>query len=1173
MAEQYSQAGLQLGRFDKSAAVPTGQATADMSEANKWKGIADAIGMFADKGGEAYAAKINKERRDEAKKRSDEAYARQEKNRKENEARIEAERIYTETGGGKSWEELSEEEKTHFIQTPDTDEIKNKGTKQLPSKTKPSILTKEQSQDEFLKNAYQQKRTEGVLKKQQSDWDAVAPNLVDKVYDEWKLQRNNDDGEPDFTKYASAKLEVYKLERAQEHFIGLPQLGEALKNVPINDDKYLSMVAKRKQEYVDELKDKNIQSGIDTHLNGDPPLTDLGNPDKIDALVEHISTLGPEGTKEKGPDGKVLRIHDRDTVQFQIMDDIESKLTNATSSDDPVFKIIDSFTGENEKKGRMMMERRGKVGEGWEKVLDKAMKKKLALKDKEEKASGTLQKIKKENAKVESGNILMNVSEALDYQVLGVGTHTAGTGPAPTLKEDGTLEGKPTKVMALANAYSNLLANKQAFADAGMSKEYLAIKDKLTTALNKEDPTNSAFDAPNSELAKNAESNFRANISELNEEQLEKLRVEVNNETQNQPWLTTMKHKVIDDIYKDLGEKRDREKEQLAIQTSKQTLEKNKKEKSSGELKRNTLASFRNNKGEVLSLKELNEKRQEIESGKGLTDDDSISLLSSIDTLIDRQIKSEGFKKDSEKHATIFKDITTLGPDGKLKSATELETLRNNVLNHTWTNEAQKNSLLTLIASASGKSGDYKRELKKQNDQITHKKHIRKLTAKTDKDIQDLIMKVSLPKGHEERISFDDAKKQLKDMEDSFFDPNGNISKEIAKGELLGVDGKHDERFKNARASILGQRTEEEIAQDKTNLEDLAELSGYERDNKTSEIRLQIADMMDDPTGVVMAAPGASMESNLDKVIDLVNTTEEKINENGTLFENVPLFSPTEKQKIIDDFKIKVKERKAPATISENTSKVQAFTNIQEIKTLTGSKRQEAITLAENYLKKEYLNNRLSTSDFNTEKSILHQIAKDGKVKTKPAYQTGEDHIRSLFAGHASKYLSNADFLPKNEDGKLYNELSKAFNRAWSAKSKELHGADEATQMAEAIKLAETFTKVYPNPANHPIDPDINRRLMEYQMPTEELMELYYEREDALELQKEQLESGKENDNKKQKPKLKSQFRQELSRDTRVRNFGRPISILGAIIEEISTIGTDTEVDWIPVHSHARQPG
>ena len=706
-----------------------------------------------------------------------------------------------------------------------------------------------------------------------------------------------------------------------------------------------------------------------------------------------------------------------------------------------------------------------------------------------------------------------------------------------------------------------------------MSKEYLAIKDKLTAALNKEDPTNSAFDAPNSELAKNAESNFRANISELNEEQLEKLRIEVNNETQNQPWLTKMKHRVIDAIYEDLGEKRKREKEQLSLETSKQTLEKNKKEISSSEIKRNTLASFRDTKGKVLSLDQLIEKRKEIEVGKGLTDADSISLFSSIDALIDRQRKSEGFKKDSEKHATIFKAITTLGPDGKLKSATELETLRNNILNHTWTNETQKNNLLTLIASASGKSGDYERELKKQNDQIKHQKTIRKLTAKTDKNIQDLIMKVSLPEGHEERISFEQAKFELKALEDSFFDPNGKIAKEITKGELLQIDGNHGERFKDARASILSQRTDQERADDKANLEDLAELSDYHRDNKASEIRLQILDLQDDPLKITTGPPseGFKMESNLDKVIDLVNTTEEKLNKNGTLFENVSLFSPTEKKQIIDDFKIKIKERKAPATVTENTTKVQAFTNIQEIKTLTGSERQKAITLAENYLKKEYLNNRLSTSDFNTEKSILHEIAKYGKVKTKPAYRTGEDHIRSLFAGHSDKFLSNSQFLPKNEDGLLYNELSKAFNKAWTVKAAELHGEDEATLTAEAIKLAETFTKVYPNPNEHPIDPDINRRLKEYQMPTEQLSEIFYDRQDALEAERlknlnKNAEEGSEKTNKK-RTIPKSKFRQELTMDSAKKTYGRKIGIIGALIEEAKTFGTDLEVDWIPVHT------
>ena len=1207
----YSTQSVNLGRFDKSAGVPDlERGGPDMGEANRYKGIADMLGTFAKSGGDAYAAKVNRDRRDEDDKRRKEIEARQEKNRKENEARIEAERIYTETGGAKSWKELTEEEQKVLVSEfhgPDKSRAgwnrgatgdkrlgtwkRDQGEFHIKTVKKGKYLDSFQKNNQYLKEAYQQKRTEAVLTKQQADWDKVAPNLVDKVYDEWRDQRNDKDpvtgqqiGETDFTKYAVGKLEVYKIERAQQHFLGLPMLGEARKNVRLNDDNYLSMVAKRKQEYVDELTDKDIQAGLDTHLTGDSPLTDLSNPDKIDALIDHISTLGPEGVKVKNPNGSIARIHDRDAVQFQLIDDIDNKLTIATSSNDPVFKIIKAFTGENEKAGRMMMERRGGIGTEWEKVLNEALKKKLALQNNEDKISGSLQKQNKEKAKIESSGILLNVSEALDYQTFGVGTHTENwknTESTPILKEDGTIEGRVTKVQALALAYSNLLANKKAFEDGLMSREYLEMKDKLVIALNKEDPTNSAFDAPNSELAKNAENNFRANISELNEKALEKLRVEVNQESQNQPWLTLMKHKVIDEIYADLTDKRTREKQQLAIESTQQTIEKNKIEKGSSNIKRQTLSSFRDNTGKVLSLDKLISKRGEIETKGGLTDTDSISLLGSIDTLIDRQRKSEGFKTDSGVHKNIFNSITTLGPDGKLKTVKELETLRDSVLNHTWTNETQKNSLLTLIQAASGKSGDFKRELKKQNDQTEHKKKIRKLTLQTDTDIQDLIAKVSLPKGHKDKLSSEEGKTKLTELKTKFFKTDGSIALEIAKGELLNVDINHEERFLDARATILGLRTDQELADAKDDKEDAAAENTYERNNEASRIRLEIAAMMDDPLAKVILAgsPGfTTTESNLDKVMDLVNTTYKKINKNGTVFDGdkeVSLFTPTQKTKIITDFKIKVKERKAPATVSESTTKVQAFSNIQEIKTLTGSDRQKAIVAAENYLKTQYLDNKLSGPDLNNEKSILHQIAKDGKVKTKPAYQTGEDHIRSLFAGHSDKFLSNAFFLPKNEDGKLYNELSKAFNRAWTAKAGELQGEKDAVLMAEAIKLAETFTKVYPNPDNHPINPDINRRLTEYQMPTQELSDLFYERQD---LEEERLRQINEPDGKQEpekiklnKPKMKSQFRRELSRDTRQTRIGRPIGILGAIIEEISTIGTDTDVDWIPIHSHTRQ--
>ena len=184
---EFSTANYNINRFDKTAGVPTAQVDkqGEMQTANKWKQIADGIGMFADKGGEAYAAKINRDRRDEAEARRKEIEARQEKNRKENEARIEAERLNA-LYGDKNWQELSEAEKEEKYVFPPTKEEQTR---------KRSILTKDQKDNKYLKEAYQQKRTEGSLKKHQAEWDAVAPNLVDRVVKRWREQKSNPDGE------------------------------------------------------------------------------------------------------------------------------------------------------------------------------------------------------------------------------------------------------------------------------------------------------------------------------------------------------------------------------------------------------------------------------------------------------------------------------------------------------------------------------------------------------------------------------------------------------------------------------------------------------------------------------------------------------------------------------------------------------------------------------------------------------------------------------------------------------------------------------------------------------------------------------------------------------------------------------------------------------------------
>ena len=92
-----------IRRFDQTAGVPQApKVTHYLSAANKWQGLADAINTLSDKAGGAYKAKLAQEERAEAKRRRDEAYARQQKAIKEDEAKIEAELLYNQSGG-KSW--------------------------------------------------------------------------------------------------------------------------------------------------------------------------------------------------------------------------------------------------------------------------------------------------------------------------------------------------------------------------------------------------------------------------------------------------------------------------------------------------------------------------------------------------------------------------------------------------------------------------------------------------------------------------------------------------------------------------------------------------------------------------------------------------------------------------------------------------------------------------------------------------------------------------------------------------------------------------------------------------------------------------------------------------------------------------------------------------------------
>ena len=1128
---EFSTANYNINRFDKTAGVPTAQVDkqGEMQTANKWKQIADGIGMFADKGGEAYAAKINRDRRDEAEARRKEIEARQEKNRKENEARIEAERLNA-LYGDKNWQELSEAEKEEKYVFPPTKEEQTR---------KRSILTKDQKDNKYLKEAYQQKRTEGSLKKHQAEWDAVAPNLVDRVVKRWREQKSNPDGEKDLTKFATAKLEVYKLERAEEDLIGLPQLGKALQRVPLNDNTFLSMVAKRKQEYIDEQEDRSIQAGIDTFTNDDLEGFDLSTPEKIDGLIEHISAVplpGFPNEKARLPNGEVMRAHSREKVQLQVIDDVNNKVMNATSSDDPVFKVIKAFTGTNAKDGRIMYERTG-VGDHWKTAVSGAMKKKAALIKSEKEATSASNKIIINKAKASSHGTLINVSSALDYQTIAPEHESEGI----KLDENGKAVGVPNKLQQLLIAKTNLEANKDDFATASMSDKYNEMRGNLVAAINKLDPNHKEFDISNNPVATNMKKDFIKQLAELDVEQVQAIRKSVHQNLNQTPAIVVMKHAAIKVRMDELDEERETLKDQQTIIKNEQQIEKQNIEKTSSGKTRTYRAEIRDSSGKILSSDKLLEKLRTIEKDKGLTDANSSTLSQLYNTQIKEQQKKEHIKKDTTKHSSLFTEITSKGVDGKLKTPQDWKNLETELNSHKWIEGSpQKTQLLNLISAGKNKTGDFDRqvaELKKENAYRT------KLSNKlkpVEKNLADIIAKVSLPEGVEGRITVETALGNLQIARDNF---DNNFEGIIKEGGDLGINIDHDDRFEDAYAEILGQRTEKEISDKKKKWIQEHEKNEISREEfKTGQLT-SIRELIENP---LVNKKGERIEPSeaLENIQAIFNESLHKTTstEIGVTLEDSNVFSADDQNNHIRKLQVSIKEKSDPSKfVSQSSVIAESYTMQQEATELSGEDRW--LKLEENIelIEQEFLLGNLSQSDFNKERGLIKQLQNDGKVKTKPAFNAGENHIKSLFAGYLTKFNNNKMFLPVNEDGKLYDTLVQDFNFAWAGLAPKLHNATEQERIAAAVELARSYTKVYANDTDHPIDAETNQRLKEYQMNPLALMKL--KKKQATEKRKAETAEASKNrkgtdTNKKKKPtelseeaKNNSEIYQDLEND------------------------------------------
>ena len=703
MAE-YDSSTVNYGKFEKQSNAPdfARYASADpdagrlggelgkmgvKASASQMAQTAEMLNMFAKEGGAAYKAKINKDRRDAAEARRKEMEAKQKLARDKSLAEIRANELQLESGGI-AFGDLSTTEKAGLSQEPDINEIQNQGV--APSK--PKLITKDEPNYELVKAAYQRKNTEAALRREQIEFDEASPVLVTSLRQQFLDQKDLRDedgniiGVQSWTEYAAAKLEVYKTEQGQV-YRGLPQLGAAGKNVPLNYKLFYKNVANYEREDKLEKKKNAISAQIGEHL----PSTDLSKSENIMQMIQDISAvpsvdsssgeapgsrsasgLHPSGKKishyQRDVKGRIVRLYEQELVHKQFNENIQRRGVNATSSNDPVFKILDALNINKNPKAMEIFNRKKGVGESYQETVRQLKAKKLSLMKSEKTALEASGKKTIVLAKQNASLLVMRSHAAVERSNLSTGNLMESQGD-PLLgqfmeqRPDGTSVNRPSKLEDLSNQYIILSRNKKLFATAQMHEAWKTQMLAIRTELNELDPLGTTFNvAENAEATKEVNEfralHARSSINELNEAQ-----TLVDLDTTLTPTQRVQKNKVLDDHMKQQVAFKATQITALTEESKTLSIAKAKKELGSGNTKQSYIQKTRI-KGVTIGSGALTKLLAEAEASD-MTSADKIIIGEKLGKLIDTQTKAEQYTKDVDKHAKIFTEITSLTRDGK----------------------------------------------------------------------------------------------------------------------------------------------------------------------------------------------------------------------------------------------------------------------------------------------------------------------------------------------------------------------------------------------------------------------------------------------------------------------------------------------------------------------------
>ena len=1059
MAE-YSTASLDLGRFDKNGVPQLDQSTGpDLTASNEMLAFATGLKGLGSSMANMQIDQKNEESRAENKKKYEATAAKQDKAIKENEATINAELYYRKFGGSKSWNELTREAKADVgissegtVQTTQLDTVKDTG-----------ILSQEEKDDTFLKEAYQLKRADALLVQEQHNWDKVAPTLVTNLFSEWQTQKQADpENVPEWVPYATVKLESYKTERYNKNFKGIPLLAKASSIRPPNDNIYLSGVAARQESYSKELQDNFIQTRID-----DDKTYAQNTPEGITGLIESIYVAN---------DGKnKMNVFSRERVVFQYIDTLDRDVLDATDPDAKVFDTIDAFRGANLKKGRAFFDRTGGVGKRWKAWYKAAVAKRNSLRSSAKTANAADLRQQKDRNIVNANKVEIAGRSALTYK-------------APTPSESNP---KPQpRIIVLGSALRTLRTAERKnnyFSQGDKAKEFSALEAELVKAMKVENPNHIEY-KPDPKESKPLKDFFKNKIAKLTKAEIEQLRVDLTL-TPDVAWKEVLREELMDERETEITQSIANKKGELSISNSRSLVNKAAFVKES--------ATERNRIKERLGLgidelmggitvnrkrtvKELRTLMKDVGSTKKLTEGDRTTLITQLEKRITTAVTEQNTIKDSTEFAKQFKALTTyeVQADGSY-DVNDITSLQAAITSYTWTDKTKQNQLIQLLAAAKKGSNAVKNAKQKIKQENAYSTKMAGLLSPVKLQIKQLADSVST-----EVITPDQAVKDFDKIKRDWIAKNSAF---IEKGGSLANKIEYIDEFDKLRANILSSRTELQITNAKKDRVKNVRLNTEVRKVATSKLLAEVADVIDNPEKL----------RNEDLVFELEDklrtASGPKLDDYGNSIDTTFL-EPTAIEDQIGKLRTaQILDRDPKNIVSSAQVLITSADNISAIRELSGTEKIEKIKTSREFIMKALHNYELNPTHFKAERKYLDEVEKDGKIITKAAYRAGEEAIRLSFAQNLEKALSNERHLRgPGEATKLLNAISQKYLTLWGEQDALLNGQPDNIKLAKALEIANSLTTVHDNPKAHPLGEDMNQRLKEFRMDKKELRGFNY---------------------------------------------------------------------------------